>query len=54
MGMLKTLLTWLTPSQEAQEAAIRSTMWVDRYTDYEIKLVISEMRKKAVDPRESK
>lgn len=45
MSWLKTLLAWLTPSQEAKESAVWTSMWVEGYTDDEIELAILEMRK---------
>jgi hypothetical protein len=38
-------LAWFKPSQEQEEAAIRSAMWVDGYSDYEIDQVIADLKR---------
>lgn len=50
MKWLKGILAWLTPSQEAQEAAVRANMRLDGYTDFEIELSILEMRSNVGEP----
>lgn len=50
MKWFNTILAWLTPSQEAQEAALRANMQLEGYTDFEIEIAILEIRNHVQEP----